>query len=61
MPSLSTEETAERVLVFLVLCACVMYIAKILYNFRDMGLAVRRHDETSQVLSVLEEDRDRDD
>lgn len=57
----SFAESAERVLVFVLLCACVLYILKTIYNFRDMGLAVRRNEGTARALSDSEEEeRDRD-
>ena len=56
----NTGDSVERLLVFVLLCACVLYIAKTIYNFRDLNLAVRRSDETSNVLSDSDEDRDRD-
>ncbi len=53
-------EKAERVLVFVLLCACVIYISKVVFNFRDLGLTLRRNDDPADVLSDTEEERDHD-
>ena len=34
--------SAEHVLVFALLCSCVLYICMTLRDFRDLGLRVRR-------------------
>lgn len=34
--------STEHVLVFVLLCVCVLYICKTMNEFRDLGLRVRR-------------------
>ena len=47
--------SAEHVLVFALLCVCVLYICKVLGDFRDLGLHVRREaDEENEVNDTAE-------
>ena len=43
--------TAEHVVVLLLLCACVLYIGKVLFSFQRLGLSVTRGVETHDASS----------
>lgn len=42
MTSFTDGDGVEHILVFVVLCAMVLYIAKILFSFRSAGLSLHR-------------------
>ena len=50
--------SAEHVLVFALLCVCVLYICKVLGDFRDLGLRVRRDADEESELNGSEEHSD---
>ena len=50
--------SAEHVLIFAFLCVCVLYICKVLGDFRDLGLRVRREDDEENELDSAEEHSD---
>lgn len=52
------EVSVEHVLVFALLCVCVLYICKVLGDFRDMGLRVRRDADEEDGLDAVEEHSD---
>lgn len=43
--------TAEHVVVLVLLCACVLYIGKVLFSFQRLGLSVTRGGETQDASS----------
>jgi len=53
-----SEVSAEHILVFALLCVCVLYICKVLGDFRDMGLRVRRDADEEDGLDGVEEHSD---
>lgn len=50
--------SAEHILVFALLCVCVLYICKVLGDFRDLGLRVRREADEDSELAGSEEHSD---
>ena len=43
--------TAEHIVALVLLCACVVYIGKVLFSFQRLGLAVTRGGETQDASS----------
>lgn len=54
------EHSAERALVFILLCACVLYLAKVVRDFRGLGLTVRSGAAEEEASELVEDERDHD-
>jgi hypothetical protein len=42
------ESAVEHLLAFALLCACVLYVAKVAFDFRSMGLRVTRSEDEEE-------------